>query len=77
MKKLVDDINAATKSLRTDHGRKITELKKKAADLQLKSRRHYEAIERGKIDLSLIAERLKELKAQRESIQDELPIMKK
>ncbi|MBA7673110.1 hypothetical protein ES703_81298 [subsurface metagenome] len=72
MKKLVNDINAATKSLRTDHSRKITELKKKAADLQLRSRRQYEAIESGIIDLSLIAERLRELKNQRNSIQDEI-----
>jgi len=77
MKKLIDDINTATKSLRTDHSRKITELKKKAADLQSKSRRQYEAIESGKIDLSLIAERLKELKAQRESIQDEIAYYEK
>ena len=41
MKKLVDDINATTKSLRTDHSRKITELKNKTADLQLSSRRQY------------------------------------
>ena len=33
---------------------------------------YYEAIESGKIDLSLIAERFKELKAQRENIQDEI-----
>ena len=72
MKKLVDNINSATKSLRTDHGRKITELKNKAADLQLRSRRQYEAIESGVIDLSLIAERLRELKVQRENIQDEI-----
>jgi site-specific DNA recombinase len=72
MKKLVDDINKATKSLRTDHSRKITELKKKASDLQIRSRRQYEAIESGQIDLSLIAERLRELKSQRESIQDEI-----
>jgi len=72
MKKLVDDINSATKSLRTDYSRKITELKKKASDLQIRSRRQYEVIESGQIDLSLIAERLKELKSQRESIQDEI-----
>jgi len=72
MKKLVDDINSATKSLRTDHSRKITELKNKAADLQLRSRRQYEAIESGVIDLSLIAERLREPKSQRENIQDEI-----
>ncbi|MBA7508649.1 hypothetical protein ES705_00581 [subsurface metagenome] len=33
---------------------------------------YYEAIESGKIDLPLIAECLKELKAQRENIQDEI-----
>ncbi|GAJ19681.1 unnamed protein product [marine sediment metagenome] len=68
MRKLLDDINAATKSLRTDYGRKITELKKKAADLQLRVRRQYEAIESGKIDSSLVAERLKELRIQRDSL---------
>jgi len=47
-------------------------LKNKAADLQLRSRRQYEAIESGVIDLSLIAERLRELKSQRENIQDEI-----
>jgi len=72
MRKLADDINAATKSLRIDYGRKITELKKKAADLQLRTKRQYEAIESGKIDLSLVAERLKELKIQRDSIQEEI-----
>jgi len=72
MRKLVDDINIATKSLRIDYGRKITELRKKAADLQLRVRRQYEAIESGKIDLSLVAERLKELKIQRDSLQEEI-----
>lgn len=72
MRGLVDDINAATKSLRIDYGRKITELKKKAADLQLKTRRQYEAIESGKIDLSLVAERLRELKIQRNNLQEEI-----
>jgi hypothetical protein len=55
-----------------DYGRKITELKKKATDLQLRVGRQYEAIESGKIDLSLVAERLKELKIQRNSIQEEI-----
>jgi len=72
MRKLMDDINTATKSLRVDHGRKTTELKKKAANLQLRTRRQYEAIESGKIDLSLVAERLKELKIQRDGIQEEI-----
>lgn len=72
MRKLVDDINAATKSLRIDYARKITELKKKAADLELRIRRQYEAIEDGKIDLSLVAERLKELRIQRDSLQEEI-----
>ncbi len=72
MRKLVDDLNDATKSLRIDYGRKITELKKKAADLQLRVRRQYEAIESGKIDLSLVAERLKELGIQRDSLQEEI-----
>lgn len=68
----MDDINAATKSLRTDYGRKITDLKKKAADLQLRARRQYEAMESGKIDFSLVAERLKELRIQRDNIQKEI-----
>ncbi len=72
MRKLLDDINAATKSLRVDYSRKITDLKKKAADLQLKAARQYEAIESGKIDLSLVAERLKELRIQRDSLQEEI-----
>jgi len=72
MRKLMDDINAATKSLRVDYGRKTTELKKKAANLQLRTRRQYEAIESGKIDLSLVAERLKELKIQKDSLQEEI-----
>lgn len=55
-----------------DYGRKITEPKKKAADLQLRVRRQYEAIESGKIDLSLVAERLKELRIQRDSLQEEI-----
>ncbi len=72
MRKLVDDINAATKSVRMDYTRKITELKKKATDLQLRARRQYEAIESGKIDLSWVAERLKELRTQRDSLQEEI-----
>ena len=72
MRRLVNDINAATKSLRIDYTRKITDLKKKAADLQLRTRRQYEAIESGKIDLSLVAERLKELRIQRDSLQEEI-----
>ena len=72
MRKLVDGINVATKSLRIDYTRKITELKKKAADLQLRTRRQYEAIESGKIDLSLVTERLKELRVQRDSLQEEI-----
>ncbi len=72
MRKLLDDINTATKSLRVDYSRKITDLKKKAADLQLRTARQYEAIESGKIDLSLVAERLKELRIQRDSLQEEI-----
>jgi len=72
MRKLLDDINAATKSLRVDYSRKITDLKKKAADLQLRAARQYEAIESGRIDLSLVAERLKELRIQRDNIQKEI-----
>ncbi len=69
---MLDDINAATKSLRVDYSRKITDLKKKAADLQLRAARQYEAIESGKIDLSLVAERLKELRIQKDSLQEEI-----
>ena len=72
MRKLVDDINATTNSLRIDYTRKITKLKKKAVDLQLRTRRQYEAIESGNIDLSLVAERLKELRIQRDSLQEEI-----
>ena len=72
MQKLVDDINAATKSLRIDYGKKITELKKKANELQLRLARQYEAIEGGTIDLSLVAVRLKELKSQKDSLQEEI-----
>ena len=38
----------------------------------MRVRRQYEAIESGKIDLSLVAERLKELKIQRDSLQEEI-----
>ena len=72
MKKLVNDINAATKSLRIDYGKKITELKKKANDLQLRIMRQYEAIESAVIDLSLVAPRLQELKVQKETLQEEI-----
>ena len=72
MKKLVDDINAATKSLRIDYGKKITELKRKASDLQLRLMRQYQAIESGIIDLSLVAPRLKEIKSQKASLQEEI-----
>jgi len=72
MKKLADDINHATKSLRTDYWNKITDLKKKAGDLQNRMMRQYEAIESGIIDLSLVAPRLKEIKAQKDSLQEEI-----
>jgi DNA invertase Pin-like site-specific DNA recombinase len=72
MKNLVNDINASTKSLRIDYGKKITELKKKASDLQLRTMRQYEAIESGIIDLTLVAPRLKELKSQKETLQEEI-----
>jgi DNA invertase Pin-like site-specific DNA recombinase len=72
MKKLVEDINAAAKSLRMNYGKKITELKKKANDLGLRIVRQYEAIESGVIDLSLVALRLEELKSQKESLQEEI-----
>ncbi|MFH1504947.1 MAG: recombinase family protein [Candidatus Omnitrophota bacterium] len=72
MKKLVNDINMATKSLRIDYGKKIIELKRKASDLQLRLLRQYEVIESGIIDLSLVAPRLKELKIQRDSLQEEI-----
>ena len=72
MQKLVDDINAATKSLRIDYGKKITELKKKANELQLRLARQYEAIEGGVIDLNLVAPRLKELKNQKDALQEEI-----
>ena len=38
----------------------------------MRVRRQYEAIESGKIDLSLVAERLKELRIQRNNIQEEI-----
>ena len=72
MQKLVDDINAATKSLRIDHGKKITELKKKSNELQLRLAKQYEAIEGGVIDLNLVAPRLKELKSQKDALQEEI-----
>jgi site-specific DNA recombinase len=72
MKRLVDDINAATKSLRIDYARKITELKKKAGEIQLRITRQYEAIECGVIDLNLVASRLKELKSQKDALQEEI-----
>ncbi|MCK4431109.1 MAG: recombinase family protein, partial [Candidatus Aminicenantes bacterium] len=72
MRKLVEDINAAAKSLRKDYGEKITELKKKANDLELRIVKQYEAIESGVIDLNLVAPRLKELKSQKESLQEEI-----
>jgi len=72
MRKFVNDINAATKSIRMDYGKKITELKKKAADLQIRLMRQYEAIENGGIDFSLVAGRLKELKSQKDTAQEEI-----
>lgn len=72
MKKLVADINQAAKSLRTDYWKKITDLKKKASDMQNRVMRQYEAIESGVIDVSLVAPRLKELKTQRENLQEEI-----
>ena len=72
MKKLVADINAVTKSFRLDHGKQIKELKKKASDLELRIIRQYEAIEGGIIDLKLVAPRLKELKSQKEALQEEM-----
>ena len=76
MQKLVDDINAATKSLRIDYGKKITELKKKANELQLRLAKQYEAIEGGVIDLNLVAPRLKELKSQKTPYRKKFPTMK-
>ncbi len=38
----------------------------------MRAARQYEAIESGKIDLSLVAERLKELRIQRDSLQEEI-----
>ncbi|MFC1808150.1 recombinase family protein [Candidatus Omnitrophota bacterium] len=72
MKKLTNDINQAAKFLRTDYWKKITDLKKKASDLQNRVMRQYEAIESGVIDISLVAPRLKELKTQRESLHKEI-----
>jgi chromosome segregation ATPase len=72
MKKLVDDINAAAKLLRIDYSKKITELKKKASDLQLRITRQYEAIESGAVDVHLVAERLKALKSQKDALQEEI-----
>jgi site-specific DNA recombinase len=72
MKKLVDDINSAARSLRTDSGVRITALKKKAADIQRRIAMQYEAIEGGMIDLSLVAPRLKELKSQKDTLQEEI-----
>lgn len=72
MRKLVEDINAAAKSLRMDYGKKITEIKKKANDLELRIIRQYEAIESGVIDLNLVAPRLEELKSQKEALQEEI-----
>ena len=72
MKKFVDDINETTKSSRNDYGKKITELKKKAADLQTRLMRQYEAIENGGIDFTLISERLRELKNQKDALQEEI-----
>jgi len=72
MKKLADDINRAAKSLKTDYWSKITELKKKASDIQTRIMRQYAAIESGVIDLSLVAPRLRELKNQKDSLQEEI-----
>jgi len=72
MKKLVNDINTAAKSLRSEYGTKTTELKKKASEIQLRIMRQYEAIESSIIDLSLVAPRLKELKAQKDNFQEEI-----
>ena len=47
-------------------------MKRKASDLQLRLMRQYEVIESGVIDLSLVAPRLKELKIQRDSLQEEI-----
>jgi len=72
MKKLADDINQAAKSMRTDYWKKIMDLKKKSADLQTRTMRQYTAIESGVIDLSLVAPRLRELKKQKDSLQEEI-----
>jgi len=78
LKKLVDDINKVSKSLRNDYSRKITELKKKASDLQVRSRRQYEAIESGQIDLSLIAQSvLRNLNHKGKVFRMRSPIMRK
>ena len=44
--------------------------KKKVTDIQCRIAMQYEAIESGVIDLSLVAPRLKELKAQKDSLQE-------
>jgi len=72
IKKLVEDLNEATKSLRMDYGKRIIDLKRKASDMQTRIMRQYEAIESGAIDLNLVALRLKDLKVQKDSLQKEI-----
>lgn len=72
LQKMINDINAVAKSLKTDYGEKILKLRKKLNDIQKRISRQYEAIESGLLDIFLVAERLKELRDQKEKMDKEI-----
>lgn len=72
LQKMIRDINRAAKSVKSKYAGRLTELRKKLNDIQMRIRRQYEAIESGIIDLSLVAERLEELKPLRATVESEI-----
>jgi hypothetical protein len=72
LERMINYINQIAKSLRTDYRKKLFKLRKNLNEIQLRITRQYEAIESGIIDIALDAERLKELKTQKERVENEI-----
>ncbi|OGV55530.1 MAG: hypothetical protein A2X49_14290 [Lentisphaerae bacterium GWF2_52_8] len=72
IRQLLNDLNVATRTVKDGRCEQVKDLKRRLADKEARLLRQYEAIESGKIDLSLIGDRLRALKAEQNALREEL-----
>ena len=72
IREIVIHVNQEITNQRNNNSKKLKDLRTELDGVQMRIRKHYEAIESGALELSLVSERLKELKEWETEINEQL-----